>query len=294
MKTLLVLIKHPNTSEKFLKYAFSFAEDMNMHVRALYVVDPVEYPVGASKLSGQVAAKIQHDLNYRIKESGQQLRSMLAEFSREKPAWQNVEVGTFTGKDVRIINELVNEQKIHMVMIRNLNDDLWFRDSRERAIAREAKCPVWVIPEDAEYGPFRRVLYTTDYNEEDIPNLNKLIDLTHAHDPEITALHVTEDVDFELRIKNAGFQKILEMKTGYSDIRVKALVPQHAVDPMELVKSYAERIQADLLVVLQENHSFMDRFFGKDHAARVLREAKRPVLLYHESGSDAAHNNSNQ
>lgn len=283
MKTLLALIKHPGKADKFLKYAMGFAGDMDLNLRVMYVEDPAHYPIGSTELSGAVVARMQESLNVRMKEGRQQLSSMVSDLTSDVPGWQTVEVDAEAGNDTRIINDLVDEGSIHMVMLSNLDDDFWYRDTRIGNIAREANCPVWVIPENAEYTPIRKVLYTTDYKEEDIPTMKKLIELTQEQEPEITALHVTEDVDFELRIKNAGFQKMLETKTGYDRITLRAMVPQQGEDAAELVNNYSERIHADLIVVLQENLSFLERLFGQDQASRVLEEANKPVLLYHSS-----------
>jgi len=260
-----------------------FAADMKMNLRVMYVEDPVHYPVGSTEMTGAVAARIQEELETRVKLGKQQLESTVSALMPEEPVLGSIQVDAVAGSETDIIGEMVNEGSIQMVMIRNLDIHFWFRDSRVKTIARNVKCPVWVIPKQAEYSPFSQVLYTTDYQEEDISTLNRLIELMHAQSPEITALHVTDDVDFELRIKHAGFQKILEEKTHYARIKAKALVSQKSGDAMELVNSYANRIQADLVVVLQENLSFLERLFGHDQATRVLEEANRPVLLFHES-----------
>ncbi len=36
-------------------------------------------------------------------------------------------------------------------------------------IIRETGCPVWVIPKGLKYKSFTEIVYTSDYNEEDIP-----------------------------------------------------------------------------------------------------------------------------
>ncbi|MDF1575842.1 MAG: universal stress protein [Bacteroidales bacterium] len=278
MKTILAMIKHPASAEKFLKYAIGVAGDMKMKLHVMYVESPAHHPVGGHELSGVVLARMQESLSVQIKQGKKQLEELVAELIPDGSGLHSYEVGAETGDETSIINKLVQEDSIHMVMLRNPEEDLWFRDSRVQAISREAKCPVWVIPEDVAYTPFRKVLYITDYNEEDIPTMNMLVDLLRVFKPDITALHVTEDLDFELRIKNAGFQKVLKDKINYSPISVKALVPQRGEDGMELVNSYAKRIQADLIVVLQENLSFLERLFRQDKAARLLEEANRPVL----------------
>jgi nucleotide-binding universal stress UspA family protein len=284
MKTLLVLIRHPRNAEHYLSYAMAFARDMELNLRVMYVKNTFQYPIGSPELSGSAMAQAHADLEARMHEGKQQIESMISSAMPEGQGSQPVDVETVTGINLsENINNLIRTGEVHMLMLKNPEDDFWYLDSQARAIVRDAKCPVWVIPVDAKYTPFKEVLYTTDYDQEDIPTLLKLIDLTLAHHPEITALHITENVDFEVRIKHVGFQKMLEEKTKYDRIKLQAVVPQQGEKAAELVNSYAERIHADLIVILQENLSFLERLFGMDHAARVLEEANRPVLLHHES-----------
>jgi nucleotide-binding universal stress UspA family protein len=138
-----------------------------------------------------------------------------------------------------------------------------------------------VIPENSDYNPIHSVIYATDYNEEDIPTLEKLIRLTYFESPKITALHITDNVDFDLRIKNAGFQKMLESKLGYENIEVKALVENQGDDMVSLINDYAARISADLIVVLKENRRFLERLFRPSSSEKIIEEASRPVLVFH-------------
>jgi nucleotide-binding universal stress UspA family protein len=125
------------------------------------------------------------------------------------------------------------------------------------------------------------VIYATDYNEEDIPTLKELIRLTYFNSPTITALHITENIDFDLRIKNAGFQKMLESQVDYDNIRVKALVEDQGDDMVSLINDYATRENADLIVVLKENRRFLERLFKPSSSEKIIEKANRPVLVYH-------------
>lgn len=155
------------------------------------------------------------------------------------------------------------------------------KGSFAKELIRNVRCPVWLIPKDTEYQPFHHIIYATDYHNEDISTLKKLIDLTHLVSPQITALHITENADFDLRTKNAGFQKMLEAKTDYNKILVKTLVENDGDDITGLINKYAASYTSDLIVLLKENQHFLERLFKPSTTEKMIKEAKQPFLIYH-------------
>lgn len=67
--------------------------------------------------------------------------------------------------------------------------------------------------------------------------------------PGITALHITDNYDFEVRIKKAGFQEMVQTRTDHDKISVKSLVDKNGDDMGQLINDYASLIDADLIVV---------------------------------------------
>jgi nucleotide-binding universal stress UspA family protein len=112
--------------------------------------------------------------------------------------------------------------------------------------------------------------------------LRKLIALTHHFSPRITAIHITENLDFEVRIQKAGFQEMLHRKTSYDQVSVKSLVEEtNGEDIGQLINEYASLMEANLIVVLKENRHFFDRLFKSSATKKIVQQAKIPVLVYH-------------
>lgn len=282
MKTLLTLIKKPDSSNELLKYSMNFARDMNLNVHLLYVENPIHYPLGAPDLSGSAVVRLQDDLKEKINTGIHTLSDQVTAMVPTIAGKLVVEVSAKIGDEEKIINEMVQSGEAQMAMIESSGKSgFWLKDSSVQEITRNINCPVWVIPEDTEFQPFIDIIYATDYQEEDILTLIKLIDLTHHFTPHITALHITEDTGFDLRIKNAGFQKMLKKKTDYNNITVKALIENSGNDMVDLIQDYAARRSANLIVVLKENRRFLEKIFKPSSSEKIIEGANRPVLVYH-------------
>jgi nucleotide-binding universal stress UspA family protein len=193
-----------------------------------------------------------------------------------------VEISNEIGNENRIARDKVEAGEVQMVMIEGSGkSSAWLEDNMVKDIVREINCPVWIIPENTEYRPFHHIIYATDYHEEDLPTIKRLIEFTHNLNPRITALHITDNVDFELKIKNVGFKKMLETKAGNNRVEVKALVDQEGNQMAELLHLYASREGADLMVVLKENRLFLERLFKPSSSERIIEESGLPVLVFH-------------
>ena len=74
---------------------------------------------------------------------------------------------------------------------------------------------------------------------------------------------------------------MLETKTEYTNISVKALVERSGDDMVKLINSYAAMKNADLIVVLKKNRNFLDRIFNPSSSEKIIQKAEKPVLVYH-------------
>jgi nucleotide-binding universal stress UspA family protein len=281
--TLLALVKEPDDSKEFVAYALHLAESLNINIHFLYVQDPATHPFGTPGLTGEASVQIQINLEKTAADA----KNIIA---RHVEAYASgdvfAEISTETAIIRPVIEKLLAQDKVHMVLMEGSESDgFWTQNSTDMDIIRNIKCPAWVIPPKITYDPFKEILYATDYHEEDLLTLRKLIALTHRFSPNITALHITENYDFEVRIKKAGFQEMVKTKTAYDKVSVESLVDRTGEDIGQMINDYASLIDANLIVVLKENRPFFDRLFKSSSAKKIIQQAKIPVLVYHEQGA---------
>jgi nucleotide-binding universal stress UspA family protein len=283
MKTILGMIRDPQTSDGFIQYLFELAKDLNVQVHLLYVENPAQYPLGVQDTTGAALANLQKSLEKKVDEGKKILNQHLQEMMPTIAGKVIVEVSTRIGNEAMLIDEMVNKGQAHMLAVEYRHmSGFWQKDSFVKEMMRSVRCPVWVVPEDTEYKGLHHIVYATDYHEEDIRTLQRLIDLTGSFSPEIEALHITDSIDFDEKVKKEGFQKMLVKKTGYAQISLTSLHEHNGHDMTKLINSYANRTKTDLIVVLKENKNFLERIFTPSSSEKIVSETKRPILVFHE------------
>jgi nucleotide-binding universal stress UspA family protein len=280
MKTLLAVVNEPEDSREYVAYALNLAKGLQLNLHLLYIQNPANNPFGEPGLTGIASIQIEATLEDLAVKAKKTLTSYVEEYF---PGEVSTRISSETGILQPLIEELVADGKTDMVLLENVDQVIfWTQNSTTMGIIRNIKCPVWVVPRKNVYHPFRNILYATEYHEEDVTTLKKLIELTRQFSPDITALHVTDSDDFEFRIKETGFQEMVRKKTSYERVSIKSLVEKSGDDMGQLINDYAALIHADLIVVLKENRNFLERLFKSSVTREIIEKAGIPVLVYHE------------
>ncbi len=146
-------------------------------------------------------------------------------------------------------------------------------------VLETAHCPVLKLPADYQKGTFVKILYATDYKDEDIPTLTKLSEIAKPLNAEITALHITYNKDLEEKLKSNSFEATIHEKVGYSNINLKI---QYSENIEEGINDFAKESDTDLIVLLKENKNFFEKLFQDSPSKKILSKSELPVLVFHE------------
>ena len=283
MKTLLAIVNEPKESKGFLQYITGMAINLSAQVKVLTVFTPANYPMGMTENSGFGTFEMIRNQEKQIIESKNIIEKYIDEVTDkiENPVFTEVisEIGYAAEK----AGDIVSKNNADMLVLEGQKDNgFWLQSSSNMDVIEKVDCPVWIIPKGAGYKPFTHIIYATDYNREDIANLKKLINTFPHYSPYITALHITDSIDFEERIKKAGFIETIQKQTEHKPLMVKAVYQGKQDNLTELLNDFALKNEADLLVLLKENKSFFKRIFSTSQTKELLKITDLPVLIYHE------------
>jgi nucleotide-binding universal stress UspA family protein len=222
-----------------------------------------------------------------LKQRARQATELLERLSHEMNARASngirMEFSIETGDTIAVLDEYISDKNNCMVVLNNEGDgSLWDRTDYDMKVIRQVDCPVWIIPGDSEFLSFDEIIYATDYHEEDLHTMQKLVRLTSRFSPNITALHINTDESFMNRLEQAGFQEMIREKIAHEGITVKVLPERDQHDMGLLVNDFSTLVGAQLIVVLKENKHFLERIFNPDASRKIIRQASIPVLVYHE------------
>jgi nucleotide-binding universal stress UspA family protein len=235
------------------------------------------------KNAGISSIEIQKNLELLAESAGKTLKNNALEIEKEFSNKINIESAVEIGVTSLTVESYINDDRAQMVVMEGQeNKKIWGQITTIMDVIRHVGCPVWIFPHLYSYKHFKEIVYATDYHEEDLQTLQKLVEMLDQMSPSITALHVSKNVDFEEKVKNKGLEESLQQKTGYDKIRVEAISREIDENTAGLINEYALSSKADLLVVLKENRHFLDRIFAGSSTKKIINEAQIPVLVYHE------------
>ncbi|MCF8226853.1 MAG: universal stress protein [Bacteroidales bacterium] len=146
-------------------------------------------------------------------------------------------------------------------------------------ILENAECPVLKIPQYTGITDIKKILYATDYREEDLPTLSKLSEIASIFSARITALHITDSVDLEEKLLSHGFETSVKEKVGYEGLEFTI---HEDKDIIEGILTFSHKGNFDLIVLLKENRSFLKRIFTSSDSNKILSKSDIPVMIYHE------------
>ncbi|MFO7526913.1 MAG: universal stress protein [Ignavibacteriaceae bacterium] len=285
MKTLAFLINETDNSKELIHFAALLGKNLNAKVHVLHIQYPQVY--GTSSYmggSGATVAIYPSQLQNIAEEVKERVTGFIKELKAEQSEIPSIEFKSEIGDASAILKEKVENKTYDFVMLQsNAEPSFWLQNSVIMDVVRNVPCPVYIIPPDARYQPVKKIIYATDYNEEDITTLKSLIELAKPFDPEILALHISNDDEFDKKLKSEGFAKMLSEKTGYNKISVKMIADEEGKDAVESLVNEAENAKANLIVVLKENKNFFERLFKSSFTAELVKSTHLPILVFHKT-----------
>lgn len=280
METILAIIKEPGNAEDFILYSASLAHDLECNLHLAFIQESTEFTIGQPPPSPAYASFIKAQ-KVRAENALKEFEIQVKRLPDTVKDAISIDYSAEFADAVIFINDFVKNDKAHMVIMEeDEKKTLWSGSSTQIHVVNNADCPVWVIPNKLKYAPFKEIIYANDFQEEDLLTLQKLVDLTHGFSPSVTALHITDNNDFDKRVKEAGFDEIVHSKIDYRRISVISLKEDKNEDAAHLLSSYAQRVKADLIVLLKEDRSFIEKLFTSDPTLKVIREISLPVLVF--------------
>ncbi|MDP3451953.1 MAG: universal stress protein [Bacteroidales bacterium] len=280
MKTLAFLIDEIDKSKELIRFAALFAKDINANVHVLHIQFP--HVVGTHGYMGRPIVPDPEQLKKIDNEIKDNVNDIITELKAKVSGLPSIEFKSDIGDASEILKAKVENHQYDIVMLQGNNaKGFWLHNSIIMDIVRNVACPVFIIPPDARYQPLKKIIYATDYSEEDITTLKSLIKLAKPFDPEIIALHISNDEEFEKKLKSTGFAGILNEKVDYKNITVRMVADKDGKDAVENLVIEAEKEKVNLIVVLKENRNFFERIFTSSFTEDLIRKVQLPILIYH-------------
>lgn len=146
------------------------------------------------------------------------------------------------------------------------------------SVIDHADRPVLIIPDDVDIPDFKKVVFATDFTEQDIKAVRYLIKLGAVFNLHLEILHVdllsNDDVTKELR-KTEFIKHIQRLR--YPDINVQEI---RGKDVVNRLSRLCNESGSDLLAFTHYHDSFFSKIFRQSITRKALERQKSPMLIF--------------
>ncbi|MGL4780170.1 MAG: hypothetical protein ACRCXN_04970 [Bacteroidales bacterium] len=282
MKKITLLLNEQENKISLVEYASALAKDLNYEVNYLYIQTPQILSTDPDFITPTVM-----DLNEMnvITEISNDMIDKLTQTLISKGYIKNkTDIDYEIGDAYTIVQEKIQKGDTDVIILPVSNQlSFWNLNQASIDIIKHITCPVLIINADMKYVKFSTILYASDFLEEDIATIKRLVNMGSYNIRSIEVLHIEQNKTFRTHLTGLGFQSMLKdsFKSSNIDIQVHSIPYKESISNGVLVDSEAKTTNADIIVVLKENKSFFASIFSKSFTNSLIKETHLPILIFH-------------
>ena len=284
-RKILALTDFSKSSEYACQYAINLARKLNAEVKLLHVF---ENPIADLKLqSSETYGKYLFDI---AKEEEKRASDGMIKFSGKiKTYLKRNKIDDVMYHPViamgHIIRTIKNVCKAYQPDVMVLGTVGYQEEAKSvftgavKELVNELDIPVFAIPGPCRLTAFEnmKILYATDFNENDHSSLNRLLKIMEDIKKQITCIHIdtAHNPAKEERIDELN----VFLKHMYSNIEIRCVLLDY-VNVYQGIKDYADSNEMNLLSFTIEKRSIFDMLFMPNLFKKILQEAGMPILIF--------------
>jgi len=150
-------------------------------------------------------------------------------------------------------------------------------DTTTSGVIDLTSCPVLATTSKLPEVKLERMLFATDFKENDLHILKKATDLAREFKSFIYVLHIRTKPSFDEKLRCIGFETLTRKVVDYKNLHFKQFQSSDVEEGFD--KAIAE-IYPDLIILTHQNRSFFDAVFGSNVVDDLVYRAEIPVLVY--------------
>ena len=271
--TILCPIDFSECALNALEYAAKIGEKYKAKLIVFHVLNKQDY---------QQLAPLDLDGNFQKEFVEQKLKSLQDAVIKESlpKGLQSCEVVLSEGAIVQ--TTIAYSQKINANLIvvgtEGMNE---FREqvfgSRSSKMVMETDRDILVVPRKAFFKRPRKLVYASDYVEEDKAAIKKVVEFAKFFDSEIDIVHVSS----RSRVIDKALHKTMveEIKPSVSYDLVNYVLKSFRDDLALGLENYLQLAKGDMLVTISKKKDFFDQLFSKNLSRKMSYFITKPLWV---------------
>ena len=272
MKKLLVPTDFSDNALSALLYAMELSPMLGTDIEVIHVYALPDTEV----ISGTKVHEAVEEWTHSFIAKGRKRASALV---TDLPIQMQVMQGLTEGQLIRVSNDPDIEMIVMGAEGSGGIGKKWFGSVAE-TVARQAHCPVMLIPESTTFSGFRHILFASDYNAADPAVLDLLTNFAGIFHANIHFVHVEkpgEGAEYT-KIEQRILDHLFRNGTPSFSFEMTCL---HTEDITEGLEQYASQNKIDLLVMVATKRSFWETLFHHSQTKEMILQSKTPMMVFH-------------
>jgi nucleotide-binding universal stress UspA family protein len=275
MKKILFPTDFSDASKNAFIYALKLAKNIDaeiitLHVYELPAIDYIEVPVYLLKV--YEITELSNFENY--KHQVPVLRKIAEDNHLEHIKISNV---LDNGNLIDNILKITKEEKIDYIVMGTKGATGFastFLGSVTTKVMNETKTVVLAIPEHCQYEPIKKILFTTQFKDEDVEVLKKVIDLAKVFHSHVDCLYVKKESDYDKE------KSINKWKKTFKDDSVDF----HIVlsnDAEGIILNFIDMHKINMITMHVHHRNFFEKLFHISLSKKLAFHITIPILAIH-------------
>ena len=269
-------------SEKSIRYGILMAKQLGKEVEVLHVIDSFDFGVNFLVNENNATVVSAEIMERKRAEAERLYNNVLNNLKRTNEELPPIRLNMAFGFIADKISESVQNPDTFLVILSDKTQaESNYRDinKNQNEIIKRSYSPVLIIPNGVFREEIKKVVYATNYQEQDISNIIDLIEIIKYFDAELEVVHISEQYDFDAKLREAGMKALLLEQTHYEKLSVRTVVYS---DMVYGIDDFANETNANMIVLLRESKSLFKAIFGTNNAKKIIYKTNLPVLLFRQ------------
>lgn len=262
---IIVPTDFSGSSNRAFRFACKLAEQADAKVTLFHVVEP---PYNfATAVKGMLDMMEENALS--------RMNNLIAESRAD------IEFNTQIrhGRTSREILECVEREGVDLVVMGSRGQSKLSRTvlgSVSETIAKELPVPLFLIPEAVEEPDISTLIFATDFRSDDPSHFLYTSSIAGFFDARVSLIHVSQDDNFDARIRLLGFTELLHSETGDDTLNIDNV---NSDSLLHGIANYISQFKKPGLVFNRYKKSVLQKLFSKNHTDDMVVYADLPLLI---------------
>lgn len=275
MKKILCPIDFSEVSLNALEFAVSIGEKQKSDITLLNIFTPADF----NKILKTDDISVKYEQLLEMAEQKlQAIQKEIINISQHR-GLASCDYLLKSGKVVDVLRDISKEQDYELIVTGTTGHSRYDRKylgGKAEEIIEETPVSVLCVPEAINFHGINKIVYATDYQEEDKLAIQQLIKLVNVLDAQLTILHVSHHDDTIDKTVYEEFVKELKKFTKDFSPTFDRLVFKHVASGID---EYMKQNEADLLVLLKKKKNFLTSLFQTSLTQHLGKFTDYPLMV---------------